>query len=209
MALQLAEENPRAEGGAAGPKVVTGKGGETRTLDRSGNVEPVSRLDLRVGRIVECEKHPEADALYVEKIDVGDPEGPRTVISGLANHVPIEEMVGATVAVVCNLKPAKMRGIESFGMVVCGSNEDHTKVELLVPAEGSEPGERLALESIGVIQPTEEDKVLKSKSQQKVWKIVAPDMKLDGDGCATYRGSKFSTSKGPLQCKTLSNCNVG
>eukprot|EP00282_Hemiselmis_andersenii_P005580 CAMPEP_0114143686 /NCGR_PEP_ID=MMETSP0043_2-20121206/19114_1 /TAXON_ID=464988 /ORGANISM="Hemiselmis andersenii, Strain CCMP644" /LENGTH=839 /DNA_ID=CAMNT_0001237991 /DNA_START=95 /DNA_END=2614 /DNA_ORIENTATION=- len=212
LALQLAETHPHGEGapaGGGGTQVVAGKGGETRTLDRSGNVEPVSRLDLRVGKIVSCEKHPEADALYVEKIDVGDPEGPRTVISGLANHVPIDDMVGATVAVVCNLKPAKMRGIESFGMVLCGSNEEHSKVELLVPAEGSEPGERLALENMGVIQPAEEDKVLKSKSQQKVWKIVAPDMKLDGDGAATYRGSKFTTSRGPLTCKTLTNANVG
>eukprot|EP00283_Hemiselmis_rufescens_P003433 CAMPEP_0173422144 /NCGR_PEP_ID=MMETSP1357-20121228/2959_1 /TAXON_ID=77926 /ORGANISM="Hemiselmis rufescens, Strain PCC563" /LENGTH=830 /DNA_ID=CAMNT_0014385135 /DNA_START=113 /DNA_END=2605 /DNA_ORIENTATION=- len=209
LALQLAEAHPHGESAPAGPTVVASKGGETRTLDRSGNVEPVSRLDLRVGKVVSCEKHPEADALYVEQIDVGDPEGPRTVISGLANHIPIEDMVGATVAVVCNLKPAKMRGIESFGMVLCGSNDEHSKVELLVPAEGSEPGERLALENMGVLQPAEEDKVLKSKSQQKVWKIVAPDMKTDGDGCATYRGSKFTTSKGPLTCKSLTNSNLG
>eukprot|EP00285_Hemiselmis_virescens_P012786 CAMPEP_0173399430 /NCGR_PEP_ID=MMETSP1356-20130122/44890_1 /TAXON_ID=77927 ORGANISM="Hemiselmis virescens, Strain PCC157" /NCGR_SAMPLE_ID=MMETSP1356 /ASSEMBLY_ACC=CAM_ASM_000847 /LENGTH=849 /DNA_ID=CAMNT_0014359143 /DNA_START=55 /DNA_END=2604 /DNA_ORIENTATION=+ len=212
LAQQLLESHPPdGSAPAAGnqPKVVAGKGGETRTLDRSGNVEPVSRLDLRVGKIISCEKHPDADALYVEQIDVGDPEGPRTVISGLANFIPIDEMVGRTVAVVCNLKPAKMRGIESFGMVLCGSDEAKTKVELLEPAEGSVPGERLALESMGVLQPSEDDKVLKSKSQQKVWGIVAPDMKTDSDGCATYRGSKFSTSKGPLRCKTLTQSNLG
>jgi tRNA-binding EMAP/Myf-like protein len=45
-------------------------------------VEPVTRLDIRVGKIVSCEKHPDADALYLEQIDVGE-SAPRTVISGL------------------------------------------------------------------------------------------------------------------------------
>jgi tRNA-binding EMAP/Myf-like protein len=52
----------------------------------------VGRLDLRVGRIVQIEKHPDADALYLEKIDLNE-EKPRTVISGLVKHVPIEEVI--------------------------------------------------------------------------------------------------------------------
>jgi hypothetical protein len=48
-------------------------------------------LDIRVGRIVSCEAHPDADALYVETIDVGDAE-PRTIVSGLRKFVPIEEL---------------------------------------------------------------------------------------------------------------------
>lgn len=49
-------------------------------------------MDIRVGRIVSCEKHPDADALYVEHIDVGEAEGPRTIVSGLVKYVPLEEM---------------------------------------------------------------------------------------------------------------------
>lgn len=56
-------------------------------------------------------KHPEADALYVEKIDLGEVE-PRTIVSGLVKYVPIEQMQNRLVAVLCNLKPAKMRGVE-------------------------------------------------------------------------------------------------
>lgn len=51
----------------------------------------VSRLDLRVGQIVKVEKHPDADSLYVEEIDLGE-ESPRVVVSGLVKFVPIEEM---------------------------------------------------------------------------------------------------------------------
>ena len=74
-------------------------------------------IDLRVGRIVEVAKHPDADSLYVEKIDIGEEE-PRTVVSGLVNYVPIEEMQGRMLVAVCNLKPASMRGVKSFAMVL-------------------------------------------------------------------------------------------
>lgn len=65
-------------------------------------------------------KHPEADSLYVEKIDLGE-EKPRTIVSGLVNFIPIEQMQDRMVVVLCNLKAAKMRGIESQGMVLCAS----------------------------------------------------------------------------------------
>lgn len=77
-------------------------------------------MDIRVGRIVEISRHPDADALYVEQIDLGE-EKPRTIVSGLVNFVPIEKMQNRLVVVLCNLKPAKMRGVESHGMVLCAS----------------------------------------------------------------------------------------
>ena len=59
-------------------------------------VPDVTKMDIRVGRIVICEKHPDADALYVEQIDIGEAEGPRTIVSGLVKYVPLEQMqVGA------------------------------------------------------------------------------------------------------------------
>lgn len=53
---------------------------------------PVAPRSIRVGRIVSCERHPDADSLYVEQIDVGEAEGPRTIVSGLVKYVPLEEM---------------------------------------------------------------------------------------------------------------------
>lgn len=52
----------------------------------------VSRLDLRVGCIITARKHPDADSLYVEEVDVGE-TAPRTVVSGLVNHVPLEQVI--------------------------------------------------------------------------------------------------------------------
>lgn len=208
--LAQAEQLLQSGGGAAAQadKKQKPKVQGTKVLDRSGNVEPVTRLDIRVGKIVSCEKHPDADALYLEQIDVGEAE-PRQVISGLANFIPLEEMEGRMVTVLCNLKPVKMRGIMSSGMVLCGSNDAHDKVELLEPPEGSVPGEHLLLDGYGLMQPEEADAVLKSKSQQNVWKMVAPDMTLNGEGKATYNGKLFSTTKGPLTCKSLRDCQLG
>lgn len=52
----------------------------------------VSRLDLRVGRIITAEKHPDADSLYVEQVDVGE-AAPRTVVSGLVKHIPLDQVM--------------------------------------------------------------------------------------------------------------------
>ena len=80
------------------------------------------QIDLRVGRILNVEKHPDADSLYVETVDVGEAE-PRTVVSGLVKHIPIEEMENRWLVCVCNLKPATMRGVKSFAMVLAATDD--------------------------------------------------------------------------------------
>lgn len=74
----------------------------------SETVVDVRKLDFRIGKIVEINKHPDADTLYVEKIDCGE-EKLRTVVSGLVNHVPIEEMQNKIVMILANLKPVKVK----------------------------------------------------------------------------------------------------
>lgn len=93
----------------------------------------IGRIDLRIGKIVEVQKHPDADTLYLEKIDVGE-EKPRTIVSGLVKWHTLEEMQDRLIVVFCNLKPAKMRGILSEGMVLCASTPE--KVELMIPPPG-------------------------------------------------------------------------
>eukprot|EP00058_Branchiostoma_floridae_P026013 XP_002611503.1 hypothetical protein BRAFLDRAFT_117196 [Branchiostoma floridae] len=121
------------------------KGGEKKKGGPPQEDKPVdvSRLDMRIGRILSVKKHPDADTLYVEEIDVGE-AAPRTVVSGLVKHVPMEEMQDRIVIAMCNLKPAKMRGITSQAMVMCASSPE--KVELLDPPAGSQPGDRITFE---------------------------------------------------------------
>ena len=66
-------------------------------------------------------QHPEADSLFVETVDLGEECGPRTVISGLNGLVSMEKLDQSLGLFLCNLKPVKMRGIESQAMLMCAS----------------------------------------------------------------------------------------
>ena len=144
-------------------------------------------IDLRVGHILKAIKHPEADSLYVSTIAMGDKPGTedtseyegqvvRTVCSGLNGLVPLEEMQGRKVVVVCNLKPVKMRGIKSSAMVLAaspkikeGEVDDHKgPVELVNPPADAKAGERVYFEG----WQGEPEKVLNPK--KKVWETFQP-----------------------------------
>jgi len=158
-------------------------------------VVDVGRLDLRVGRIMEVSKHPDADSLYVEKIDLGEGHL-RTVISGLVKHVPIDEMKDRLVVCVCNLKPAKMRGIESQAMILCASTPE--KVEIMSVDPESKPGDRVFSNAF----PHRPDAILNPK--KKVWEMVAVDLKVSDDGKAVYKGEELLVEgKTPLTALTL------
>ena len=73
-------------------------------------MEDFAKMELKVGTVVSCEKHPKADRLLVEQVDLGDEQ--RQIVSGIAKFYSPEEMVGQKVIVVTNLKPVKLRGVE-------------------------------------------------------------------------------------------------
>ncbi|KAM4584334.1 aminoacyl tRNA synthase complex-interacting multifunctional protein 1a [Odontesthes bonariensis] len=160
----------------------------------------VSRLDLRVGRIITAEKHPDADSLYVEQVDVGE-AAPRTVVSGLVKHIPLDQMQSRMAVLMCNLKPAKMRGVVSQAMVMCASSPD--KVEILDPPSGASPGDRVTFQGF----PGEPDKELNPK--KKVWEQVQPDLRTDAQCVATYKGAAFEVAgKGVCKAQTMSNSGI-
>ncbi|KAI0078269.1 nucleic acid-binding protein [Panus rudis PR-1116 ss-1] len=141
------EKKPAAEAGTAKKDAGGKKGGAAAADEGSGEPVP-SMIDLRVGRIVDVKVHPDADGLYVEQIDFGEETGPRTVISGLVKYVPIEQMRDRWLVGVCNLKPANMRGIKSFAMVLCATHKDgkDAGIEIVQPPEGSKVGDRVYFE---------------------------------------------------------------
>ncbi|TMW41256.1 hypothetical protein DOY81_013665 [Sarcophaga bullata] len=160
----------------------------------------VRRLDLRVGKIIEVSRHPDADSLYLEKIDCGEPQ-PRTVVSGLVKFVPIEEMQNRMVVVMCNLKPAKMRGITSEAMVMCASTPE--KVEVLSPPEGSVPGDLVHCEGY----PRQPDAQMNPK--KKIFETCAPDLKTNDALVACYKGAALNVpGKGNVVAQTLKNVQV-
>ncbi|XP_058097366.1 probable methionine--tRNA ligase [Magnolia sinica] len=157
----------------------------------------ISRLDIRVGLITKVQKHPDADSLYVEEIDVGE-ASPRTVVSGLVKYIPLEEMENRKVCVLCNLKPATMRGIKSHAMVLAASNDDHTKVELVNPPESAPVGERVMFSGFS----GEPDDVLNPK--KKVWETVQTDLHTNAELIACYKNVPFTTSAGICKVSSIS-----
>lgn len=151
----------------------------------------VDVLDIRVGLITKVGPHPNADSLYLEEIDLGEGQ-PRQVVSGLRKFVPEEKMQNRRVVVVCNLKPAKMRDIMSYGMVLCASNADHTTVDPINPPEGAALGERITFEEYN----GEPEAQINPK--KKIFEKIAPDLVVSADGVCTYKGVAFSTSAGPV-----------
>jgi methionyl-tRNA synthetase len=90
---------------------------ETRAEDPLIAIEDFGRVDLRAGPVVAAEAHPDADRLLVLKIDLGE-EVPRQVVAGIRADWEPEALIGRTVIVVANLKTARLRGVESRGMVL-------------------------------------------------------------------------------------------
>lgn len=89
-------------------------------------IDDFAKVEMVVGQVVSCEKHPKADKLLVSQIDIGGEI--RQIISGIASSYKPEEMVGKKVVVVINLKPANLRGIESQGMILAGATDKMIEV---------------------------------------------------------------------------------
>ncbi|QUN12087.1 methionine--tRNA ligase [Clostridium sp. C1] len=84
-------------------------------------IDDFAKIELVVGTVEKCEKHPDADKLLVSQINIG--KETRQIVSGIADFYTPEDMIGKKVIVVSNLKPAKLRGVESQGMILAGSKK--------------------------------------------------------------------------------------
>ena len=100
--------------------------------------EDFEKVQLVVAKVLKCEKVPKADKLLMSTLKVGDTE--RVVVSGIAKFYTPEEMVGKQVVVVANLRPAKLRGIRSEGMILCASDAQDKTLKLVTVEPGVEDG---------------------------------------------------------------------
>jgi aminoacyl tRNA synthase complex-interacting multifunctional protein 1 len=195
-------------------------------------------IDLRVGHILKAEQHPSADKLYVSTIAMGDPEGTentskfphpdgsgevvvRTVCSGLAGLIPLEEMQNRLVVVVANLKPVNMRSIKSCAMVLAASPRDDEShagpVELVSPPAGSKAGDRVYFDT----WQGEPEKQLNPK--KKVFETVSPGFTTTDSFVVAFEKSRvpevqglegkadlalLKTDKGECKVQTLKDAAV-
>jgi methionyl-tRNA synthetase len=105
-------------------------------------IDDFAKVDLRVGTVLSAERVPKADKLLLMKIDINE-EQPRQVLAGIAQYYEPEKLVGRKVVVVANLKPRKLRGFESQGMVVAASYGEEGRPVIATFTEDVPNGARL------------------------------------------------------------------
>jgi methionyl-tRNA synthetase len=98
--------------------------------------DEINKLRLKVAEVLECEKVEGADKLFVMQIDIGGEK--RQIIAGIAPWYEAESLVGRKIVVVTNMQPAKIRGVESNGMLLAASVNDDEDVQLIIP-DGDAP----------------------------------------------------------------------
>ena len=100
-------------------------------------IQDFKKVEMKVGEILAVDDHPNADKLMVLRVDVGE-EQPRILVAGLRGHYDNDGLVGKFVAVVTNLEPARLRGVESRGMLLAA--QEGGKVRVLTLDEPLAPG---------------------------------------------------------------------
>lgn len=137
-AEKKAQKNPKEQNAPKGQKNQQAQKQETKAAPEAGEItiDDFSKIKLRVAKVLAAEAVPKADKLLKLKVDLGDEQ--RELVSGIARQYKPEELVGKNVIVVANLKPAKIRGVVSHGMILAASKEDELQVVTVDMPVGSE-----------------------------------------------------------------------
>ncbi|KAJ1607890.1 emap RNA binding domain-containing protein [Cryptosporidium canis] len=180
---KLVKKEKKSSGGSANKQ-------EERPLD-----DP-TRIALRVGRILSVERHPTADKLYLEKIDLGEEE-PRTILTGLVGVYDLTQKINELVIVVSNLKPRAMRGITSNGMLLCASTPPSSSDSFCEPVsvpKDAKVGELVFYNDF----KGEPDTVLNTKTGKDPFAAVQPHYNVSDDLVCRFKESTMMTSAGPI-----------
>merc|ERR1711920_549338 len=149
-----------------------------------------SKLEVRVGKVVKAWHHPEADRLFCEEIDIGEPTGPRQIVSGLREHYSLEEFQGRRLLVICNMKPAKLKNVMSSGMVLCAKNAETKVMELLGVPDECKIGDRVLPQGMPDSWAAADPAVVK---KQGIWEDISKELRTDASRIACYAGKPLVT----------------
>ncbi len=120
---------------------ITEKQENVVTLEEIIDIDTFKKIDLRVAKIIEAERVEKSEKLVKLQLDLGE-LGHRQIVAGIAKYYTPEELVGKLIIVVANLKPAKLMGIESRGMLLAAKKDD--KLTLLTVSSEIEPGAKIS-----------------------------------------------------------------
>jgi methionyl-tRNA synthetase len=158
--------------------------------------DPFASLEIRVGRIEDVRDHPNAEKLYAMTVDIGGEK--RSICAGLRQHLSLEELRGRSVVVLANLKPAKLRGIESQGMVLATDRSDGKVVPVDPGAAAS--GDHVRVESIEGVAPSAATQITLGDFERVALVMLG--------GRVTYGGKPLRTSSGSVTCDAPDGARV-
>ena len=165
-----------------------------------------SKLDLRVGLILKAESTPRPRSSTSSRSTSA--RKLRTVVSGLVDFMPPEALTNRRAVLICNLKPAKMRGVESEAMVLAASDVEHTKVELLDPPAAAAIGERVTFEGLGEFAPLAPASKKEWEAVRKAWDATQPMLGTSADRVAVCDGKPFVVGGGSCTVATIANGQI-
>lgn len=159
----------------------------------------LSKADIRVGRVLTVDQHPEADSLYVETVDLGDRK--LKVVSGLAKAMPKEALLNKLVPLVVNLGVANLKGVDSEGMLLVAQGPERPPtLSLLDIPEGAVPGDR-------ILAPPYQGAPEASLSKS-YWAKIAKALTI-ADGKASFRGAPLVLANGAPITASISTGTIG
>lgn len=184
---------------------------KVKSTKTSSSGIPISRIDLRVGKITKIHKHPNASRLYVESVDFGlikESTGiereERTIVSGLVDHCEMEELEGRLCLFVCNLKPASLCKVMSSGMLLVakerGESEGFKLEPLIIDNNLVKAGDRVTIEGITCCP----DDIISTSKSGNLWDIAKSQLEVI-DGVVYWMGEEGSASSFDKKVKLLIN----
>ncbi|MGK0289722.1 MAG: methionyl-tRNA synthetase [bacterium] len=172
----------------------SGKKSEGEDAPKGTTLEDFQKLEIKVGEVKKVERHPDAERLYVEEVDCGEGRN-RTIVSGLVKYISPEEFLGKKVLVATNLEPAKIRGIDSEGMVLAA--EKRKKLEVV--SAGDHP--------VGSIIQLDGVSDLNRKSTVNIDEFFAAPITVE-DGFLWFQEKKLMIEDTPIQTEKVLKGNI-
>ena len=195
------EKKEKKKDGKREEKEDDNKKKDKKQKNKEDNVHLMSKVDIKVGKIVDIQPNTEGDKLYNEQIDIGNGEI-RKIASGLRGRVDINDLKDSLVVCILNLKERNLKGWPSHGMILCTTGKDG-KIEPLRPPEGSNPGDEVFIGDLP------RDPVPDKKCP---WDKICKNIFVNANKQATYKDDNgelvWHTKKGDILSPTIADGTI-
>ncbi|MDD5502265.1 MAG: methionine--tRNA ligase [Candidatus Thermoplasmatota archaeon] len=189
------EAKPEAKAAAnapiASPRIAAEKAAPAPTVISKIIGKPEDYIDLRIAEVKEVAPHPNADKLYVLKINLGK-HGERQLVAGIRKYYTPEELIGKKITVVANLEPAKLRGVESNGMILAAEDSGGVVSVLIAQGELGEPVFAEGSKPADAIRPT-----------IKYDDFALAEIAAFADGSIKFDGKTLRTMAAPVRTERI------